>query len=433
MAGWAKARCLQREPAAVDNRRMSGASVPTTSRSRVLAALDLLGGVLLFAFVAGYAGRHVVHQHDLRSYHTAAVAALRGLDPYDPAVLARVAGRPILPFVYPPVALLPFLAVARLPFHAFATGWMLFQVLLLAGLAVGWARSLASGPRWTMTALLVAFGSNGAAQWALFAGNVAILECALVWAALACFAAERRVAFTLLIVAAASFKLAPAALLPLLLVPTARRRGSVGAFLLATALTLAVTLGPLAIDPFARWSHFWSHLPPGGLGAANPSAAGLARAFVDHLPVPAAETATIARVVWAAIVLGLLVLGAPLFARAIARRDARGWVAIAAFAYVLVLPRPMAYGWLVLGVAPLVLAPRPFHSGVGRFALALILAAQGLWRLTGNESGSPLVVHAPFLLAACVWLLAARDAAAGSRTVRVRAGMPSDHAALLAS
>ena len=44
-----------------------------------------------------------------------------------------------------------------------------------------------------------------------------------------------------------------------------------------------------------------------------------------------------------------------------------------------------------------------------------------------------IALLAPFLLAACVWLLAARDAAAGSRTVRVRAGMPSDHAALLAS
>ena len=412
---------------------MSSPPDPSRVPARIFAALDLLGAGLVFAFLASDAARHVVHQHDLRTYHTAATAALRGLDPYDPAVLAQVAGRPVLPFVYPPVALLAFTPFARLPFHALATGWMAFQLLLLAALAVGWARSLGAGPRWTAVALLLAFGSNGAAHWALFTGNVALLECALVWAALACYAAERRVAFALLIAAAACFKLAPAAFLLLLLVPTARRKGSLRAFLLATALVAAVVLAPLALAPCSGWARFWSHMPPSeGLGAANPSGPGLARALVDLLPVPAASAERAATAVWVLGAALLLFLGRPLFAAARARRDARRWIGIAAFAYVLLLPRPMAYGWIVLGVAPLALAPRPFRGAAGRLVLALVLAGQGLWRLTGNESGSPLVVHAPYLLAACVWLLAARDTGQRGRAP-VRSGIPADHAAFVAA
>lgn len=404
-----------------------------TVRSRIFAVLDLLGAALVFALFASEAARHVVHPDDLRSAHTAATAALRGLDPYDPAVLVRVAGGPVPPFVHSPVALLAFTPLARLPFQELATGWMAFQLLLLAALAVGWARSLDAGPRWTAVALLVAFGSNGAARGALVTGNVALLECALVWAALAGWAAGRRVAFALLIAAAACFQLASAAFLLLLLVPTARRKGSIRAFLLAAGLVAAVVFAPLAFAPFSGWARFWSPVASSaGPGTVNPSGPGLARALVDVLPVPAAWAESVATAVWAAGAALLLLLGRPLFAAARARRDARRWVVVAVFTYILLLPRPMAYGWIVLGVAPLALAPRPFRGAVGRLVLALLLAAPGLWRLTGNESASPLVVHAPYLLAACVWLLAARDAGSGERAP-ARSRIPADHAAFVAA
>jgi F0F1-type ATP synthase membrane subunit a len=81
----------------------------------------------------------------------------------------------------------------------------------------------------------------------------------------------------------------------------------------------------------------------------------------------------------------------------------------AVFLYVLLLPRPMAYGFVVLAPAPLFFSPRPFDGAPGRLVLGLVLATQGIWRLTSNTSGSPLVTYAPFLLTLCVWLLVVNE------------------------
>jgi uncharacterized membrane protein len=41
--------------------------------------------------------------------------------------------------------------------------------------------------------------------------------------------------------------------------------------------------------------------------------------------------------------------------------------------------------------------------------LALVLAAQGLWRFTLNRSDSFLVTYAPFLFTLCIWLLVVNE------------------------
>jgi uncharacterized membrane protein len=41
--------------------------------------------------------------------------------------------------------------------------------------------------------------------------------------------------------------------------------------------------------------------------------------------------------------------------------------------------------------------------------LALVIAAQGLWRFTLNRSDSFLVTYAPFLFTLCFWLLVVNE------------------------
>jgi hypothetical protein len=243
----------------------------------VRLALDVIGTVLIALFLMGFVERNVTHQGDLKTYLLAARAALKGLDPYAAENLSTLAGRRVFPFVYPPACLLPWIAVAGLPAKTVAASWMWGKIALLGLLVVAWARWLSSSTLLLPLALVAVFGWNSSSQWDLAAGNVAILECGLIWAALGCYAAGRRMSFALLIVAAACLKIFPAVFLLLLLVPTDGAKASAQQFAGALALFALVVFGPTLIGPAAHYHRFWSHVPDAtGYGDSNPSALGFA-------------------------------------------------------------------------------------------------------------------------------------------------------------
>src|SRR5262249_5279186 len=92
--------------------------------------------------------------------------------------------------------------------------------------------------------------------------------------------------------------------------------------------------------------------------------------------------------------------------------DARRWAFAAAYLWVLLAPRPMAYGFVALAPAPLFFSPHPFAGARGRLALALALSAQGLLKAVNLETRTLLVFYAPALLALAVWLLIVQEKAA---------------------
>lgn len=382
-------------------------------------ALDLVGVTLIALFLAGFVERNVTHQGDLKTYQLAARAALDGLDPYEPGTLSTMAGRRVFPFVYPPVALLPFMAAASLPPKAVAVWWMWLKIGLLVVLVFAWAKWFVRDASLLALGLVAAFGWNSSAQWDLGAGNVAIIECCLLWAGFGCYVAGRRGWFALLVITAACFKITPAVFLLLLLVPTSSAGRSPARFAAASVALALVVLGPTLVGPAAHFTRFWSHVPDAtGYGDANPSALGFATVLAGWIGAKGAVAWQVATAVWVAYAAALITCSVPVLKSAHGLRDARRWVMIAVFMYVLLQPRPMAYGFVLLAPAPFFFAPKPFASHVGRLVLSMVLAAQGLWRLTQNRTGSPLVTYAPFLLSLCVWLLIVNEqstSAAASR------------------
>ncbi len=358
----------------------------------------------------GFVERNLIHQGDLKTYQLAAAAALKGLDPYLPENLSALAGRSVFPFVYPPVALAMFAAASSLPAKTAAACWMWGKIGLLGVLIAVWSKWFTRNATLLSVALVAAFGWNASAQWDLAAGNVAILECGLIWAAFACYLAGWRMRFALLITAAACFKVAPAAFLLLLLVPTSSATASPKRFVAALSILGLVVFGPTLFGPAAHYQRFWAHVPDAtGQGVANPSALGLATLLVQMAGLRGNAAGLVASAVWIAYAAGLVACSLPLLRCAYACRDARRWIMTAVFLYVLLLPRPMAYGFVLLAPAPLFFAPKPFDSAAGRLLLGLVLAAQGIWRLTSNTGDSPLVTYAPFLLSLCVWLLVVHE------------------------
>jgi hypothetical protein len=386
-------------------------------------ALNVIGVSLIALFLAGFVERNVTHQGDLKTYQLAARVALAGLDPYQPEDLSAMAGRRVFPFVYPPVALVPFLATASLPAKAVAAGWMWAKIALLGVLILAWARSFTRKATLLSVALVATFGWNSSAQWDLAAGNVAIVECGLVWAAFGCFLAGWRTRFALLIVAGACFKLMPATFLLLLLVPTARAGASPKRLAAGLAILAVVVFGPLVVGPAAQFQRFWAHVPDAtGYGPANPSALGLATFLAQRVGWSGALAGGVGTAIWVAYAVGLVACSMPLLRDAYRVRDARRWVMTAVFLYVLLLPRPMAYGFLILAPAPLFFSPKPFDSAPGRLLLSLMLASHGMWRLTSIASNSFLVTYAPFLLSLCVWLLVVNEHSTASASASARQG-----------
>jgi len=375
------------------------------TRSRLRGGADILGAACVLAALVYYASRGAHLQWDAKIYLAAARAARAGLDPYVLTHLTLAPGRPAaLPFLYPPVALSPFLLLAQLPVPRALALWMTLHAALLVGLVVVWRRFFMPRVPWSALALVALFGSNAAALWDLRAGNVALVEALLLWTAFACFAAGRRRAFAALVVAASVFKLAPAVFLLLLLVPTARAKARPLLFAGALVGLCALVGGPFLIGPAAAWRGFLANLPSGfPVGDANPSAWAAiesgARAFVAD----AAWRERIVPLAWAAYAAALLAASAPWLRGAWRAGDPVRWTMGATVLYLLLAPRPMAYGFVLAGAPLLYFAPGVFRRGGGALAFAALVSAQGLLAALSMPFGGAFGLYGAFLVLAGVW------------------------------
>jgi len=389
---------------------------------RIGHALEWVVLAALLAFLVAFAMRNRNAQWDAGTYHLAARTALAGLDPYSMEHLSSMAGgkQVFFPFVYPPIGILPFLPLALLPLSVALVAWMSFKVLLVVGLVVLW-HHITSEVEWLPLALVALFGFGASALWDLRAGNVGILESALVWMGLAAFVHGRRAAFSVWIVAASCFKLTPIVLLVLLLVPTGDRRGEPRRFVVALLAWVVLVWGPLWIGPAARWSGFLSRLDEVfPVGSSNPSMLAL---FLTYARASAGSE-TLARAVavaaWLTVVGAVLALSARAIQATWRAQDARRWVFTAVWLYAILAPRPMAYGLVLAAPAPLVLALPQLASRAGRLMIAAIFSLPGMVVAADRAPQDTLLQFAGVLLPLVWWLGVARHMASSAPMRPVR-------------
>jgi hypothetical protein len=385
-------------------------------------ALEVAVVTLVGLFLAAYVSRVAVFQGDLRTYLTAARAALAGLDPYAPGTLDQVAGRHLMPFVYPPIALLPFLPLTMLPAPVAMSGFVWLKILVLMGLVfLAWRRALLETS--PIALILVAlWGANRSAQWDLSSGNIATLEAALLFLGFAFWARGRRALFAGCVVAASVFKLTPAVFLLLLLVPLRNSRPRPGLLVAACGVLAALVVLPMLIGPGSHWIPFYSHAPDATLfTVSNPSSLGLFSVALLRMGLEATTALWGGWILWVFYATGLLVLGRRFLRSAWIDQDAWRWIMTAVLLYVLLHPRVMAYGFVLATPAMCYFMPRPFSGRVGSLLWGLVLCAQGLvQQLTSNPSDSLLVLYAPLLFGCCTWLLAVGQPVAASRSFEDR-------------
>jgi len=276
-------------------------------------------------------------------------------------------------------------------------------------------------------AAVAVFGFNAALLWDLGTGNVAIVEQLLLWLAFACFVRDRRGWFTVLVCAAALFKLLPIVFLLLLLVPP-RRPGSLSAFAIGVIAFAAVVLVPSLLGP--AWAHgFFGSLPATRpFGEVNPCALGLFDTLIGpgrwsggdwrHLagtryPAPGApDVALFAWAVWGAAILTMS-LGA--LRRVWQAGDRVRWVVVASLLFALLAPRMMVYSYLLMAVPALRITYTSLATTRARAIVTGMLLLQGIGHVVRLVFGIALppmpyaagvvFMNLPFLVSLALWML----------------------------
>jgi Glycosyltransferase family 87 len=352
-------------------------------------------------------------QPDLRIYYDATKAWQQGLNPYDPQSLVD-AGGPVRTstYVYPPLSLFVLSPLTLLPFDRAFQLVLGLKYVLVCVLFVLWRRILRL-ERDAVFPFFCLLAFNGTIYLDVAAGNVSLVEQAVLWAAFACFARGRLVPFCVLVVAASTFKITPLVFLLLLWTTAHRRRhayllGSLAGFLAVQAPALLAA--PSFLSAYVR--NLWQ-LDEAGI--VNPSTAALvesasklvgdATGFPIGPPIRWALMAGVAAAVLAVSRRSYLVL------RTCPPSD-RAWqtVFLACFMYALLLPRFKDYSFILL-IAPAYSVILSAPPGASRFALSVLavlsarhLMLPGLTRIAGLVWD-----YYPLGLAFAFWVLHGRD------------------------
>ena len=231
--------------------------------NRNSALITYLSIALLVVF-AIYAASDIFNhpekrQWDFKSYYYAAKAAETGANAYDPVELRRFSGdgHNVLPYVYPPPTLTFFRVFALFSYPVAYQIWLVFKLLLLAGLILIWRNWILPEKPALWFYLFIVFAFGATVYFDLVTGNITILEQFLLWLGCAFLLRARPLAFCICLLLASCFKITPIVfllLLPAIGMPRAWRYLGYTTFAFASLGTISYLIDP------AGWQNFFASL-----------------------------------------------------------------------------------------------------------------------------------------------------------------------------
>lgn len=319
-----------------------------------------------------------LYQWDFQTYYHAARADALGLNPYDADLLLRQAGGQYhLRFVYPPLTLKFFALWAALPYETAYHLWLVFKLLLLAGLIVIWRRYFLPEIAPLPAVLLLFLGFSSALYVDLIAGNISLFEQFLLWLGFAFLMKRKIIGFCLLIVLASVFKLVPIAFLAVLLFIPAPGRWRYMAIALGVYIAY-LALG-YAVDPvdFKRFFVAATAIEEGGR-FGNPSLFSLGRDLLRLVPAWSSTGAPVIVSHGLYLVAAIVILGATCRRlRELRPADTDEKLRLVLFvvcvAYALAVPRFKTYSFILLLPAAAFVLNRWARRPAFGFLLALLV------------------------------------------------------------
>ncbi|MGD1100637.1 MAG: glycosyltransferase family 87 protein [Terriglobia bacterium] len=350
-------------------------------------------------------------QWDFQVYYWAGKAWARTLNPYELDSLKSVAGNNDLdlPFVYPPITLPFFRLFSLAPYDVSSNIWLALKVLGLVALVGLWWRTFLKNVDGLVFLVVVLMGFNGATLWDLRSGNITILEQLFLWAGFWCYLRGQRSCFALLAVLSSVFRITPIVLLGLLLFPRERRRTGLRILVAGVVTFVLLVFSPLLYHPSLVRS-FLANLMnlPFDVGPFDPCAFALINFLGRYFFVAKSPlwVASLTYLVWGAFVVVVVALTSRPLLFALKRDDRLSALVYAILAYSLVVPRVMAYSYMILIVPVLFLLyglPASVPT-VGLLLLPICTPTGGL----PVRTASLISDYYPFLLTLGLWYVLIR-------------------------
>ncbi len=385
------------------------------NKAGVLKAALVGALVVYFGIVLFHLATQPRFQWDFKIYYSSAQALLLGQNPYDAQALARVAGQPLMPCLYPPQGLLLYLPFVFFSYAVAAKLYLLFKLIVWVLLFVLWQRYFLKKPGMAFVLFsLLAF--NSAVYLDLRSGNPNAIEQAFIWAAFFFFLREKLFLFCLFVILAASLKLQPILLLFFLLFSSHphRLRYLAGSITVFAVLNLALWVARPDL-----WAGFIQNAGSAAVpytyyenGRINPSTFAVVNdlfrifsflggpALPKWLPVLVYQSAA-----------SLIVLTTAYRLREARRQaipaDRRIWLYAAVMAYALALPRFKDYTYVMLLVPAFYMIEeimeKPQAAGCLALGLLFVLPVGSMWPGSGPFV-SIFWEYYPWFLAFGVWV-----------------------------
>lgn len=157
------------------------------------------------------------YQWDFRTHRKAGEIFISGGDPYDADTLFAKA-RTYLLYTYPPVSLLFYGLFALTEYKTAFFIFLYFKFVLLLALVYFWQREFLHRKTDVMFYAFCLLAFNSAVYRDFIAGNINLVEQAMLWLAFFFYLRHRLLLFCVFILIAASFKMLPAFFLVMLLI-----------------------------------------------------------------------------------------------------------------------------------------------------------------------------------------------------------------------
>ncbi len=245
-------------------------------------ALDLIVSCVWIVFLAYLVIQSNSFGWDLHVYQQAASRLKDGLDPFDDDFRVRIGSQTArLPFIYPPLTLYPFMALASVSKQFAYLTWLVIDLFALWSLNRIWCRSFLGtnlDGRWAAFQLL-AF--NASVYTCFATGNIALLEALVIFLAMEALLAKKDFRCASWILLASLFKIVPILLLAFLIWKGGENRVRAAAYGFLGFLVFAGA--NFALLPKLSIEFFYSALARSDNRINNPSLL----AFFDDLSIRA--------------------------------------------------------------------------------------------------------------------------------------------------
>ncbi len=343
---------------------------------------------------------------DFRTHREAGRLLASGSNPYDADILSPQARTTFL-YTYPPVTLFFYRLFAipdyRTAFHIFLIG----KLVLLIGLVYFWQREFLKESGDTLFYIFCLLAFNSAIFLDMIAGNINLVQQALLWLGFSFYIKARYTLFCLFILIAASFKMTPIFFLILMLLPDDKNKFKY--FFGAGAAFLVYLLGQFLIVPDLFTGFIKNALiVVGEKGEVVPSTNKLIAAVVEMMagiagsPPPQA----LASAFFLTAAAGVVFFSYKACVRLrLADTDTRSMMEVfmVCLVYALIHPRFKDYGYILLLVPSYYMIKNTAYTKLAPFLFILFIMSNRLMLPIADSVYDIIWTYYPLIVAYWVW------------------------------